>query len=234
MGLVTERTVVTMTGTVRLLCSQRAHGDFHLERVARSVLENRRRSLVDLPWTMLTEPHGTGVVEVTEPGEQDRGEGDVLATSIHSAVLGIWGADCAPVVLVTASGRFVTAHAGWRGLAAGVLDTAVESLLGSHSTPQWTRAFLGPCIGPCCYAFGDSELHAVAVGTGLRAAQIQGVDRQGDRALDVPRAVTASLLRFGIETEWFGACTGCGGEFFSHRVGADPQRQVVAAWKQPR
>jgi hypothetical protein len=62
----------TTTGLVRVLVSRRAHGDFNLDLVATDVLERRRRALVDLPWTMLDEHHGTDVVRVGAPGEGDR------------------------------------------------------------------------------------------------------------------------------------------------------------------
>ncbi|CAN5370629.1 peptidoglycan editing factor PgeF [soil metagenome] len=230
---------------VRVVASTRANGSFHLDRVRADQLERRRRTLGDLPWTMLDEVHGVGVVEVTAPGQGDRSTGDVLVTGIAGAALGVWVGDCAPVVLVGEHGRFAVVHAGWRGLASGVLDVAVAAVSrddgragegcagegGGADDGGVVAALLGPCIGPCCYEFGRSELAAVAAGVGTDAAAITSTTSTGDVALDVPAAVTAGLVRHGIVVEYLPGCTGCGGRHFSHRVRGDGGRHVLVAWK---
>jgi polyphenol oxidase len=218
----------TRTGTARVVASTRQHGDFHLQRVPPAALRRRRRGLIDLPWTMLDECHGTEVVDVDAPGAHDGRAGDVLVTSLTSTVLGVWVGDCAPVVLVS-DRAMVAVHAGWRGLAAGVIDVAAAAL-GPVDT---ARAFLGPCIGPCCYEFGRADLTAVAHGVGISEESLAGATAWGTLSLDVPAAVNAALDRHGIPLDRSAECTGCDVRYFSHRRRRDLERHVVAAWKDP-
>ena len=225
----TGLSVVRPDGSVvRVRCSTRHDGDFHRERVPFDELERRRRILVDLPWTMLDERHGVTVRDVTFPGEFDGSTGDVLVTGVPGAVLGCWVADCAPVVFVGSGVRVAVAHAGWRGLAAGVLDVAVEAL-----GEPLDRLVLGPVIGPCCYEFGTDDLAAVAAGVGLGPEAVGGRTSDGRLALDVAGAVTAFARRRGVPVSRIGGCTGCGYPGFSHRVRRDPERHVVAVWSEP-
>ena len=221
------RTVDRLVGpTVHLRSSVVTDGDFHRTDVALAELEPRRRSFVDLPWTMLDEHHGTEVVRVSSPGEHDGAPGDVVVTRVRDAVLGCWVGDCAPVVLVGATREIAVLHAGWRGLAAGVVDAA----FGAIGEPV-VHAFLGPCIGPCCYEFGAHDLSAVAAGVHAPAPLVAAVTTWGTAALDVPAAVDAACAVWGVAVERVGACTGCTYPGFSHRVRSDPQRHVVAVWQ---
>lgn len=214
--------------TVTVRCTTRADGDFHRTDVPLAELEQRRRAVVDLPWTMLDEQHGTRVREVERPGEHDGAIGDVLATGIDGAVLGCWVGDCAPVVLVGEHRRVAIAHAGWRGLAAGVLDVAVDAL----GEPLGV-VVLGPTIGPCCYEFGHDDLRTVAAGLQLPHEQITGRTASGAAALDVPAAIAAWVGRLGADLVRLGGCPGCEFPGFSHRVRRDPERHVVAVWQDP-
>jgi copper oxidase (laccase) domain-containing protein len=216
----------TDAGAVRVVESSRADGDFHLDLVAPAELAARRRRLVDLPWTMLDERHGTRVVRVRVPGGGDRQVGDIAVTDLPDAVLGVWVGDCAPVVLVTASGEIAVVHAGWRGLAAGVIDVAVSSL---RSPPAAAR--LGPCVGPCCYEFGPHELQSVAAGVHAHPDTIASATLAGGCSLDVAAAIRSALAIHGVELSASGRCTGCDATLYSHRVRRDTGRQVVAAWR---
>jgi copper oxidase (laccase) domain-containing protein len=227
----------TAAGTVHAVVSDRRHGDLHLIAVDGHDLEARRRALVDLPWTMLDEVHGTDVVEITRPGEQDRARGDVAVTSVDGAVLGVWVGDCAPIVVVAPTGRFAVAHAGWRGILGGVLDTAVDVVLGradgtasGDATGAGPVAALGPCIGPCCYEFGAGEMARVADALDVPLARLRRTTSWGTPSLDVPAAVEAVLARRGVPLARLGGCTGCDGRWWSHRRG-DRGRQVLAAWR---
>jgi polyphenol oxidase len=218
----------TCTGTAHVVVSNRHHGDFHLQRIPADELHRRRRGLIDLPWTMLDERHGTTVVEVHAPGARDGSVGDVLVTSLASTVLGVWVGDCAPVVLVS-DRAMVAVHAGWRGLAAGVIDVAAGALGPAANA----RAFLGPCIGPCCYEFGCDDLASVAQGLRVSAETLAGTTTWGTLSLDVPAAVTAALASHGIALDRSTQCTGCDSRYFSHRRRRDVERHVVAVWKDP-
>ena len=176
---------------------------------------------------MLDEHHGVTACEVTRPGEHDGAPGDVLCTEVSDAVLGCWVGDCAPVVLIGAGRRIAVAHAGWRGLAAGVLDVAATSL-----AEPVDRVLLGPAIGPCCYEFGADELRRVAEGTGASIDLVAGCTTSGTLALDVAAAVRSFAERHGVALDVLGGCTGCTYPGFSHRARRDPQRHVVAVWQE--
>lgn len=212
---------------VHVRCSTRGDGDFHRIDVPAAELEARRRSFVDLPWTMLDERHGVTAREVTRPGEHDGHAGDILVTELTGAVLGCWAADCAPVVLVGVGRRVAAAHAGWRGLAAGVLDAAVDAL-----DEPVERIVLGPAIGPCCYEFGTDQLRSVAAGVGADVERLTGRTRAGSVALDIGAAIDAFAGRVGAPLRRLGGCTGCTFPGFSHRVRCDPRRHVVAVWQE--
>lgn len=180
---------------------------------------------------MLDERHGTEVVVVDRPGAGDRTVGDVAITDLEGVALGVWAGDCAPIVLACPDGSFGVVHAGWRGLAQGVLDVACDALgidVGSGAV-----AHLGPTIGPCCYAFGADDLAAVAGAVGARPDTVGSTTTRGAPALDVAAAVRHGLARRGVAVHHDTACTGCGGSHFSHRVRADLERHVVVAWRSP-
>lgn len=214
---------------LRIRCSVRFDGDFHRQHVPLAELDERRRALIDLPWTMLDEQHGVGVRHVRTQGEFDGASGDIAITEIDNAVLGCWVGDCAPVVLVGARRQFGVAHAGWRGLAAGVLDVAFAAF-----RENVVRALVGPSIHACCYEFGEDDLLDVAAGVHARAADVAATTRSGTRSLDVIAAVRAACDWHHVPLEVLGGCTGCEYDGFSHRVRQDPQRHVVAVWRSSR
>ncbi len=211
---------------VAIACSTRRDGDFHLTRQPRDVLERVRRAFVDLPWTMTDQRHGVEVVRVSAPGAGDGAAGDIAITDLDGVVLGCWVGDCAPIVLIGADREFALVHAGWRGLAAGVVDVAVAAF-----TEPVVDAMLGPTIGACCYEFGDDDLVAVARGTHADPDAIRGLTATGAPALDVVTAVRHAVAAHGLELSVLADCTGCTYDGFSHRVRRDPERHVVAAWR---
>ena len=166
--------------SVHVSCSTRADGDFHRTRVRFDVLTRRRRRFVDLPWTQLDQVHGTTAVRVDTPGAGDGQPGDIALTSLDDTVLGCWVGDCAPVVLIGGGSEFAIVHAGWRGLADGVIDAAIAAF-----AEPVVGAVLGPTIGPCCYEFGSADLEAVASGVGCDPSRIAGLTSSGQPALDV-------------------------------------------------
>jgi YfiH family protein len=202
--------------------TDRSHGDLAVGSVG---VDARRRALVDAPWTWLRQVHGGRVVVVTEPGEHAGEEADAAVTAVPGAVLAVQVADCAPVALVSDEVVGV-AHAGWRGLAAGVLPATVEAMRSLGATRL--TATLGPCIHPGCYEFGAADLDAVAAELG---EHVRGTTRDGRPALDVPSAVRASLASVGVEVVDASTCTACSPDHWSHRARADVERQAVVVWR---
>jgi len=190
-------------------------------------VEARRRAVKDAPWTWLRQVHGDAVVTVTTPGGGAGSQADASVTREANAVLAVLTADCAPVALVSPEGVVGAVHAGWRGLAAGVLERTVEAARRAGATEL--RAVLGPCIHPECYEFGASDLDVVAarLGNGVRA-----VTAAGEPALDVPVAVSAALKDAGVtELVDVDVCTACNDDYFSWRAGKDLARQAMVLWR---
>jgi polyphenol oxidase len=188
----------------------------------------RRRAVVDLPWTWLRQVHGREVVLVGAPGAAAGATGDAAVTAAPGAVVSVQVADCAPLALI--GSRAVGAvHAGWRGLAAGVVPAAVAAV--QELSPGPVRAVLGPCIRPGCYEFGAADLDEVA---GALGDHVRGRTAGGAPALDLPAAVRSSLEAAGVvDLEDAGVCTGCSRQHWSHRRGGHRQRQALAVWLEP-
>lgn len=211
---------------MRIRCSERSDGDFHLDEVDACELEQRRRRFVDLPWSQPREVHGAQVAVVTRPGEHDRADVDALITALPDVVIGIWTGDCAPVAID--GGEVIGgAHAGWRGLLGGVLQATVATMRSIGGRPR--RAVLGPCIHPCCYEFGPEDLGRLVDRYG---PTVRSRTRNGRPALDLRAAARAALGAVGVSLEDRSVCTGCTADrHFSHRARGERQRQVMAIWR---
>jgi len=214
--------------------TERADGDLHPRHTAQSTLARRQRALIGWPWVMTDQVHGVAVHAVDPSDSADEAvavardaRADVITAAGAEVPLAVWAADCAPVVLLGRRGRVVLVHAGWRGLAAGVVDVAVEQF--AHSDDEVASAVLGPVIHPCCYGFGAADLEHVADGVGVAPDVVSATTANGEPALDVPAAVAAALGRHGVELDAAGACTGCAGHWFSHRRG-ESERHALVVW----
>lgn len=195
-------------------------------RTGHAVRAARRRAVVDRPWTWLRQVHGAGVVTVNAPGEGAGAVADGAVSAAPGAALSVLTADCAPVALASPEGVIGVAHAGWRGLLAGVIPETVAAMraLGARRV----LAALGPCIHAECYQFGSGELDAMeaALGVAVRAST-----RDGQPALDLPAAVDASLRRADVELAYDARrCTACSGGYWSWRAGRASQRQATVVW----
>src|SRR4051794_15643564 len=130
----------------------------------RGDVEQRRRAVVDRPWSWVRQVHGVHVVLVDEPGGGAGEKGDALVTSAPGTALAILTADCAPVAMCGDNGSIAAVHAGWRGLVGGVIEAAAEALRASGA--DGVVAALGPCIHAECYQFSPADLDAVAARLG--------------------------------------------------------------------
>src|SRR5205085_7893854 len=130
------------------------------------------------------------------------------------------GADCVPLLLWRRDGAgCAAAHAGWRGLVAGVVGAAVASL----GEPARVGAAVGPAVGPCCYP--------VDVALRDRFAARFGPETVRPPAVDLAGAARRELIAAGVPAaaiQVVEACTSCeAGRFFSHRRdGAGAGRQA--------
>ena len=146
--------------------------------------------------------HGAELAEWTGPSGRPLLEVDGHATSERGLALLVLVADCLPVALAGGE-RVAMLHCGWRGLAAGIVERALETF------GEPPAAALGPCIGQCCYEVGPEVLEAFA-----------GVDGVADgRMLDLRAVAEAKLRAAGVRTvRHMEACTSCNPDLlFSHR-----------------
>ena len=116
-------------------------------RANRRALRERHALPAEPRW--LRQVHGT---TVATPGCDVEPEADAAWTAARHDVLAVLTADCLPIVIVAGEGReLAVVHAGWKGLADGVIDAA----LATFRTRGGTAAWLGPAIGPRAYEVGD-------------------------------------------------------------------------------
>ena len=173
-------------------------------------------------WTSLHQVHGATVwpadiggmvcTAFSSQGVSGAPKADAAVSAEPDAVLSVLTADCAPVALV-APGAVAAVHAGWRGLAAGVLEAAVSEV--RRRTSGTIRAVLGPCIHAGCYEFSAADLDPIADRLG---PQVRGKTADGGLALDLPRAVQAALAGAGVtDVTDVDVCTACSPDHFSHR-----------------
>lgn len=210
---------------VRFTCTR--DGDMADPTGGDPAVAGRRMAVVDRPWTWLSQVHGARAIIVDRPGA-GRGEAADAAVSAAAGVaLCVLTADCAPVAFSSPEGVIGVAHAGWRGLVAGVIEETVTTMRSLGATTVW--AALGPCVHPECYAFGKSELdHAVLkLGASARAETAHG-----QPALDVPSAVRGRLAAAGADLVLDAdVCTACSPEHWSWRARGNQQRQATVVWQ---
>jgi YfiH family protein len=144
-------------------------------------------------------------------------ETDALVTSVVALPLMILFADCLPLALVSHAPRAVAVvHAGWRGAAAGVHVTALETLCGHAGTdPSEVDVYIGPHIGPCHYQVGP-EVLSQFVHTSVTISAASG-------PLDLEAVVSEDLERTGVRKERIAAIPdSCTAEhpdrFYSYRA----------------
>jgi YfiH family protein len=165
--------------------------------------------------------HGSVVARVREAPSGyalSARDADGQATTLRGAGVAVHVADCLPVA-VAGAGGVAMLHAGWRGLAAGVLAQGVRALreLGVEGPLE---AAVGPGAGVCCYEAG-TEVHREFSG-------VSGASRGAN--VDLRAVAHALLADAGVGVvEDCGGCTICDPALFSHRRG-DGGRQVGIAW----
>jgi polyphenol oxidase len=160
-----------------------------------AVVENRARldRWAGAPVVFATQAHGRTVVQVTGAGSP--GEADVLVTRTAGVAVGVYVADCVPLLLADPVARVVAAvHAGRPGLAAGVVQAALDALVAAGAEPSRTRAALGPSIAGVSYEVPADMRAAVAA----QVPEAEATTSWGTPALDLPAGVEAVLRAAGV------------------------------------
>jgi YfiH family protein len=188
-----------------------------------AIAENRRRAADGAPLAWARQVHGTRVLTVDgaiAPGAAVP-DADGVATAAHGLAAIVLTADCLPVALATPE-AIAMVHAGWRGLADGVLEEGVRAVRALGGAGP-LHAAIGPGAGGCCYEVGDEV-----------AARFPELQRRADRTIDL-KAIAARRLRAAgaVEVRDVGRCTICEPDvFFSHRAsGGLTGRQGGLAWR---
>lgn len=198
----------------RILVTTRAGGDMKLR--ARREAMCARHGIDPLTLTLCRQVHGAGAMLVTDAqagGEIE--ETDALVTVGRGIALGVFTADCVPVFIAAQDGSCGgVIHAGWRGIAAGVIEAAVRRMgAASGIQPARVAAAVGPHIQPCCYTVGPDLLQRFA---------------QPGPTLDLGAAAADRLRRAGVtDIDACGRCTCHEADlFYSHRRDAAAERML--------
>ena len=182
----------------------------------------RLRALLPNEPRWLHQVHGARVIDADTTTSVVQADAAVARNRGTVCIVKI--ADCMPVLFADEAGSVVAAaHAGWRGLAAGVLEATVDTM----RAPSPVHAWLGPAIGPRVYEVGD-EVRAAIGGpdAAFRAT------RPGHWLLDLYAVARARLERAGVHRIYGGGfCTYSERErFFSYRRDRGQMRMAAAVW----
>jgi purine-nucleoside/S-methyl-5'-thioadenosine phosphorylase / adenosine deaminase len=202
--------------------------------VARNRATLLRAQELPAPPCWLRQVHGTGVFDA-DAARAPAGaepEADAAVTRAANVVLAILTADCLPVLLCADDGSVVAAaHAGWRGLAGGVVESAVAAL---GVTPERVLAWLGPCIGAASYEVGADVRNAfVREDAGAGAAFVP--TRPGHWLCDLVALARRRLARAGVtRVQGGGFDTFTDPRFPSYRRDGRTGRFASLIWRDPR
>ena len=163
----------------------------------------------------LHQVHGCGVAELGPLPSTHEPQADAAVSHIPGTVLAILTADCLPVLLCSEDGGEIgAAHAGWRGLAAGVLEATLAQMV---SPPARVLAWLGPCIGAPSYEVGE-EVRAAFVAHDAAGAMCFEATRPGHWRCDLAALARQRLARAGVtRVHGGGNDTHADARFYSYR-----------------
>lgn len=182
-------------------------------------IDARRRVSIEYQisdqWATVRQIHGTSVKQVDEAGMA--GEGDALWTVNSGVPVAVFTADCFGVVL-KASDAVGVAHAGWRGVAAGVVAELRHEMTQAGHPPD--QAALGPGIHACCFEVGPD--------VASRFPSDTAATTWGTLSVDLGAAIENQLD--GIETWIADECTQHDARWFSHRRDETRSRQATIGW----
>jgi len=210
---------------VKALVTTRGFGDLARGAPGRAALRER----LPAPPVWLRQVHGVVVADADRArAAGDEPQADASFARGAGTVCAVIVADCMPVLLADAKGRAVAiAHAGWRGLCAGVLEATVGALGDEADLVAW----LGPAIGPQVYEVGD-EVHAAFITRDPEAASAFAPARPGHWLLDLYAVARQRLRACGVrQIHGGGFCTYSDpARFFSYRRDGSMGRMAAAIW----
>lgn len=207
----------------------------HVGDSAQAVAANRQalaRKLGGVRLQWLRQVHGAEVVRATPATTADEPCADAAWTDAPGVACCVLVADCLPVLLAAHNGRAVgAAHAGWRGLAAGVVEAALEQVAaGAGCEPAQVVAWLGPCIGPRRFEVGAEVVQALGGGPRFTA---RGWRDGRERWLADLSGLAADRLRAGgvrVVSDGAACTVEDASRFFSYRRDGVTGRLAAAVW----
>jgi len=217
-------------------CSQPPWDSFNLgEHVGDdplAVAANRQLLRRQLPAEPLWLQQVHGIAAVDADATVNSVAADAAYARRPGRVCAVMTADCLPVLFCDRAGTVVAAaHAGWRGLAAGVLESTVEAMA---VPPAEILAWLGPAIGPQCFEVGDEVRQAFVLNDPL-ACEAFVAQAPGKWLADIYRLARQRLAAVGVvSVSGGGLCTVSDGErFFSYRRDGVTGRMASLIWLAP-
>jgi hypothetical protein len=198
-----------------------------------AVAENRRRVReafglsVEPAW--LNQVHGTAIIEL-DARAQGPITADASLTRQPNTVCAILTADCLPVILCDEDGtRVAAAHAGWRGLAGGILSATVAAL---EVAPGRLLAWLGPAIEQSAFEVGDEVREQFLARDPLHATAFEPNERARWQA-DLYQLARRELRRLGVSNIHGGgfSCYADRERFFSYRRDSQTGRMATMVWR---
>jgi len=168
--------------------------------------------------------HGVAVATAEQCAAQDpRPEADAVVSAEVGVRIAVVTADCLPILLAGDRGCAVAAvHAGWRGLAAGVIGAGLAALRDRLEESEAVTAVIGPHIGKCCYEVDEPVWGALEGRFSASLPRALRQTRPGHAQLDLALLAREALRAEGVESDRIGlledACTACDAErFYSYR-----------------
>jgi YfiH family protein len=186
----------------------------------------------------LQQVHGTGVValDAAQDAVRDGTAADACTATTAGLACTIMVADCLPVLFTDEAGhRVAAAHAGWRGLAGGVLEQTLKSF--EDAGVARVVAWVGPCIGPKAFEVGPEVKAAFEAHAAEAASCFRGAPAAGKWLADLPALARQRLRAAGVSSVHGndgsdGWCTvGNPSRFFSHRRDGVSGRFAALVWK---
>jgi purine-nucleoside/S-methyl-5'-thioadenosine phosphorylase / adenosine deaminase len=166
--------------------------------------------------------HENSVVAVRREPVAIRARADGMVTREAGVMLGIYTADCVPILMIDEKRKIAGAlHAGWRGIVADIVGNGVRALMSLGAHPEDIQAALGPSIGPCCFEV-DARLGDVFESAIEGSERHTRAGKPGKVHLDLRGIVRDQMLGAGMvesKITAVGPCTKCESErFFSRRA----------------
>ena len=195
---------------------------------AQCVARNRAilRACLPAEPAWMKQVHGTAVVDVAQATPDT--EADAAVTRDPGAVCAVMTADCLPLLLSDRAGKRVgIAHAGWRGLAGGVIENVVQAM---QVPSQDLIAYIGPGIGARRYEVGE-DVHQAFVGRNPAAATSFAPRQNGTYFVDLYELARQRLAAAGVAgIHGGGFCTASEERFFSFRRDRTTGRMASLIW----